>query len=59
VKVVRIVSAIEREIYDVSGHLGRLGIAKEREHIEGWLTRVRFSDGSYEHFFDEELETQS
>lgn len=62
-QVVRVVAAVDREIQDVSKYLGRLGLVKYLEYECGSgqtypgdpMIGIRFSDGSTEVFWQEEL----
>ena len=61
-QLVRVVRALDRDIYDVSGFIGRQGVV-ERLEYEGCgqsypgdpLVEVRFDDGRREAFWREEL----
>jgi hypothetical protein len=56
--IVRVVQAVDREIYDVSDRLGKLGVfVRETESPSTGVpfTLVRFSDGTDEAFWPEEI----
>lgn len=55
---VRVVDAIERSIYDVSLYIGRLGIVLGYVGFADMLD-VKFTDGSCESFWPEELQVLS
>ena len=60
--IVRVVQAVDREIYDVSTFIGRMGIVKgeaESPSIGEPFTIVRFSDGQEEAFWPEEIKARA
>lgn len=62
-QIVRVVAAVDTEIHDASGHLGRLGLVEHLDYSSGVGQRypndpmicVRFSNGQREVFWAEEL----
>lgn len=58
-RIVRVVAAVDRDIYDVSPMIGRLGLvdgASPEPCAEHPMVLVRFAGGAREAFWPEELE---
>lgn len=56
--IVRVVRAVDRDIYDVSAHVGRLGLVESQDGRAGGepMTIIRFGDRTREAFWPEEIE---
>lgn len=66
-QVVRVVAAVDREVADVSEHIGRLGLVRHlnyngatgNDRENGPLIGLQFSNGQREEFWPEEIEVLS
>jgi hypothetical protein len=63
-QIVRVIAAIDSEIADVAGHIGRLGLVEYLEYECGCgqsfpanpMVGLRFTSGAREEFWPEEIE---